>query len=111
MLYFCARNCQAVRLALYVVSVIIRVSRALKAYLCVFQQTCVADIHLYHDSISWQLWNSAVNLNLFIDAFAKLWKATLASSWLSVRPSAWSNSSTTGQIFMKCWMFFENLSR
>jgi len=37
----------------------------------------------------------------------------LASSRLSVCPSAWNNSAPTGRIFMKfdIWEFFENLSR
>jgi len=45
MLYFSAGKCQAVRLALYVGSVFGRASLTLKAYLCVCQQTYVADIH------------------------------------------------------------------
>jgi hypothetical protein len=40
-------------------------------------------------------------------------KRLLASSCLSVRPSAWNNSAPTGRIFMKFNIrgFFENLSR
>jgi len=40
-------------------------------------------------------------------------KWLLASSCLSVRPSAWNNSAPTRRIFMKfnIWVFFENLSR
>ena len=36
-------------------------------------------------------------------------KRLLASSCLPVRPSAWSNSATTGQVFIHCciWVFFE----
>jgi hypothetical protein len=44
--------------------------------------------------------------------FTKLWKPTV-SIVMSVRPSAWKNSSPTVRIFMKfgTWIFFENLQR
>ena len=40
-------------------------------------------------------------------------KQLLASSRLSVRPSAWNTSAPTGRIFIKCYIsaFFENLSK
>jgi len=41
----------------------------------------------------------------FLDAFAKLWKATISSPCPSVRPSAW-NSAPTGRI----WINFDILS-
>jgi len=45
----------------------------------------------------------------FLRAFAKLLKATIV---MSVCPSAWNNSASTGRIFMKFdnSIFFENLS-
>ena len=47
----------------------------------------------------------------FLDASTKLRRATI-SFVASVRPSAWNNSATTGQTFMKfvVWIFYENLS-
>jgi len=49
-------------------------------------------------------------LIFLLDAFARLRKATL-SFLMSVRLSAWNNSSHTGRIFMKfyIWPFFEAL--
>jgi len=52
------------------------------------------------------------NFNLlFLDAFAKLRKATI--SFMSVRLSAWDNSGPNGRIFTKfdIWVSFEKLSR
>ena len=66
--------------------------------------------------------------NLFGNHDVRLWarsqnceKQLLASSrlslylsvFLSVRPSAWNNSATTGRIFMKfyIWLFLENITR
>ena len=49
---------------------------------------------------------------MFLGAFEKLRKTTtIFVVCLSVRPSAWNNSSTTGRIFMKfdIWLFFESL--
>jgi hypothetical protein len=47
-----------------------------------------------------------------LGAFAKLRKATI-SFFMSVCPTAWNKSASTGRIFMKVgiWVFFENLSR
>ena len=52
------------------------------------------------------------NTKSFLDAFAKLRKATIGSV-MSVCPSAWNNSAPTGRIFMKfdIWVFFENQLR
>ena len=36
----------------------------------------------------------------FLDAFAKLRKVTISFA-MSVRPSVWNNSASTGRIFMK----------
>ena len=49
---------------------------------------------------------------LWIDAFAKLRRATI-SFVMSVYAFAWKNSTSTGQIFMKfdIYLFFENLSK
>jgi hypothetical protein len=48
----------------------------------------------------------------FLGVFAKIRNATI-SFVVSVRPSAWNNSTSTGQIFIKFGIsvFFENLSR
>ena len=48
----------------------------------------------------------------FLGAFSKLRKATISFA-MSVRPSAWNNSTPTGQIFIQfdISVFFENLSR
>jgi len=48
----------------------------------------------------------------FLRAFAELRKATL-SFVMSVRPSAWNNSTPTGRAVLKfdIWAFFENMSR
>jgi len=45
-------------------------------------------------------------------AFARLRKATVSSSGLSVHPSVWNTSAPTVRIVMKfyIWVFFENLS-
>jgi len=61
-------------------------------------------------------WVFTHNSGRFIDAFAKLRKATISfftSVCLSVRPSVRNNSAPTGRIFMKfyMWVFFENLLR
>jgi hypothetical protein len=55
------------------------------------------------------------DINLFLNAFAKLWKTNtrfVMSVRPSVRPYGWNNSSPTGQIFIKfdIGVFFENLS-
>ena len=56
--------------------------------------------------------------HIFLDAFAKLRKATIGFVTpvrLFFRQSAWNNSAPTGRIFMKfdigVYFFFENLSR
>jgi hypothetical protein len=33
------------------------------------------------------------------------------SFFISVRPFAWNNSASTGRMFSKFWVFFENLTR
>jgi hypothetical protein len=50
-------------------------------------------------------------LNVILGVFAELWKATV-SFVMSVHPSAWNNSSPTGQILMKfyIWVFFFNFT-
>jgi len=51
-------------------------------------------------------------LLIFLGAFAKLRKAIISFA-MSVRPTAWYNSSSTGWIFMKYGIevFFQNMSR
>ena len=50
-------------------------------------------------------------MDRFLDAFANSRKATI-SFVMSVRLSAWNNSTPTGRIFTKfdIWGFFENFS-
>jgi len=52
---------------------------------------------------------------LFLSSFAKLQAAVsiVMSVCLSVRPSAWNSSATTGRILIKfdIWVLYENLSR
>ena len=69
-------------------------------YLQLLEHICI-----YH-------WIYRIGLYMFLGAFAKLRKVT-TSFIMSVRPSAWNNSSLTGRIFMKFDIsgFFENLSR
>ena len=60
--------------------------------------------------VKWPSW-SVKHEKSVLGAFAKLQKATI-NFVMSVRLSAWSNSTATGRIFMKFYTnFFENLSR
>ena len=68
---------------------------------------------------NWEKWKDKLRINgvlcstkilccILLDAFVILWKRLLASSRLSVCPSAWNNSALTGRIFMKfyVWKYF-----
>ena len=59
------------------------------------------DVCSTHKLISATQNMNAEGLYELLAAFAKLQKRLLASSFLSVRPSAWNNSDPTGRIFMK----------
>jgi hypothetical protein len=56
--------------------------------------------------------NEVTALKSILGAFAKLRKATI-SFVMSVRPSAWNNTTSTGRILIKfdILVFVENLSR
>ena len=53
-----------------------------------------------------------MTLLIVLEAFAKLRKAIISFA-ISVRPTAWYNSASTGWIFMKFGIevFFQNMSR
>ena len=73
------------------------------------------------NTLLWQLFlHTALYKYIVVSLFTYFWarsqhceKPLLASSCLSVCPSAWNNSAPTGRVFMKfdIVVFFENLSR
>ena len=73
-------------------------------------------IPVFHSNVHGAVSNYHMHRFAFWGAFAKMRKANVCffmSVCLSVRPSAWNNSSLTGRKFMKfdVWWYFENLSR